>query len=254
MHDSPVTTGRQLVAGDSLRVGHRSGEWGHASHLIRAKGRGQPRARICGYLGVLSFRRTRSAGSSRPLARAHSALWILLGPGPCLLQPISGTLETFGVLRRRRAPTLRGLETFGVPGGSPHTHIPHFGYFRRAARGSRHHAAASGTPVARPPRGEPGHYSSSRELSRGSLGLVHRRPSRSEPSDRDTERRARHVVEADALEELDRGGIATVLATDAALQLRLGLTIFVTPISTSAPTPSTSIDSNGFFSSTPSTT
>src|SRR5207245_1736790 len=44
-----------------------------------------------------------------------------------------------------------------------------------------------------------------------------------QPRDRDAERRARHVVQARVMEELDRARVAAVLAADAHLQLRLDL-------------------------------
>src|SRR4051812_47950783 len=50
-----------------------------------------------------------------------------------------------------------------------------------------------------------------------------RRLRRRHPGDRDAERRAGHVVEPVAVEELDRVGVAPVLAADAELELRLGL-------------------------------
>src|SRR5262249_46802496 len=46
---------------------------------------------------------------------------------------------------------------------------------------------------------------------------------RREARDRDAERRAGHVVQADVVEELDRARIAAVLAADADLELRLDL-------------------------------
>ena len=48
------------------------------------------------------------------------------------------------------------------------------------------------------------------------------RPGRRQPGDRDAERRARHVVQADLVEELDRGGVTAVLPAHPGLQGGLG--------------------------------
>src|SRR6185436_16592734 len=49
--------------------------------------------------------------------------------------------------------------------------------------------------------------------------LPQRRLGRRQPRDRDSERRARHVVELDLMAERDRGWVAAVLAADANLEV-----------------------------------
>src|SRR5205823_3935485 len=56
-----------------------------------------------------------------------------------------------------------------------------------------------------------------------STGRRHRRLRRRQPGDRHPERRAAHVVESRHLEELDRLGIAPVLAADPQLEIGLRL-------------------------------
>src|SRR5919202_6953306 len=57
----------------------------------------------------------------------------------------------------------------------------------------------------------------------GSAGVRYRRLRRGHARDRDAVRRAAHVVKPGHVEEVDRLGVAAVLAADPELQLRLGL-------------------------------
>ena len=82
--------------------------------------------------------------------------------------------------------------------------------------------------------------------------LLQRRLRGGEAGERDAVRRAAHVVEPDPVAELDRGGLAAVLAADAELDLRLRLPPALDAIRIRSPTPSWSSTSNGFRSSTPS--
>ena len=74
---------------------------------------------------------------------------------------------------------------------------------------------------------------------------VERGPPRLQPGDRDAVGRAGHVVQPDAVEEVHRLRVAAMLAADPELQVGTGGAALRTAISTSRPTPSGSMVSNG---------